>query len=93
MGNRLVVQFARGSRRNETYPHQERTIPRPRRTPFRMQISGLPFETSWQVSSSLYRMTVGPLDTFFEAVLSFASDHHHNYMEPSMALIAGYAMS
>ncbi|KAF2843326.1 hypothetical protein M501DRAFT_994222, partial [Patellaria atrata CBS 101060] len=49
MGERLVVQFARGSRRNENFPgHQERVAPRPRRTPFRMQISGLPAETSWQ---------------------------------------------
>ncbi|EON65289.1 hypothetical protein W97_04527 [Coniosporium apollinis CBS 100218] len=48
MGERLVVQFARGSRRNEPFAHQERTAPRPRRTAFRMQITGLPVETSWQ---------------------------------------------
>ncbi|KAL1632809.1 hypothetical protein SLS56_003299 [Neofusicoccum ribis] len=49
MGERLVVQFARGSRRqNDGYSHQERAVPRPRRTPFRMSITGLPVETSWQ---------------------------------------------
>jgi hypothetical protein len=54
MGERLVVQFARGARRNDQAPHpyQERSAPRPRRTPFRMQITSLPVETSWQVSSS-----------------------------------------
>jgi len=53
LGERLVVQFARGSRRNEEYPRQERAPPRPRRTPYRMQITGLPAETSWQVSLHL----------------------------------------
>ncbi|KAJ6170385.1 hypothetical protein N7485_007731 [Penicillium canescens] len=48
-GERLTVQFARGPRRKEAFPGpQERNnLPRPRRTVFRMQISGLP-ETSWQ---------------------------------------------
>lgn len=49
MGERLIVQFARGSRRNENFVPHERTAPRPRRTPFRMRISNLPLETSWQV--------------------------------------------
>ncbi|KAF2425279.1 hypothetical protein EJ08DRAFT_617483 [Tothia fuscella] len=49
MGERLVVQFARGARRNDQpHPYQERTAPRPRRTPYRMQITSLPVETSWQ---------------------------------------------
>ncbi|KAK1771840.1 hypothetical protein QBC33DRAFT_169492 [Phialemonium atrogriseum] len=53
MGERLTVQFARGSRHREGAPgggfgNHERTAPRPRRTPHRMQISGLPTETSWQ---------------------------------------------
>ncbi|KAF2761252.1 hypothetical protein EJ05DRAFT_497803 [Pseudovirgaria hyperparasitica] len=49
MGERLVVQFARGSRaRNENFPNQERVTPRPRRTPFRMDITGLSTDTSWQ---------------------------------------------
>lgn len=53
MGERLVVQFARGARRNDNAPHfQERTAPRPRRTAFRMSITSLPAETSWQVSNS-----------------------------------------
>jgi len=53
MGERLVVQFARGSRGANEGGFRgppERSAPRPRRTPFRMQISGLPPETSWQVS-------------------------------------------
>ncbi|KAF2748017.1 hypothetical protein M011DRAFT_476648 [Sporormia fimetaria CBS 119925] len=48
MGERLVVQFARGSRRNENFVPHERAAPRPRRTPYRMRISNLPVETSWQ---------------------------------------------
>ncbi|ROV96616.1 hypothetical protein VPNG_09001 [Cytospora leucostoma] len=50
MGERLTVQFARGSRHRENggYPTHERSAPRPRRTPHRMQISGLPTDTSWQ---------------------------------------------
>lgn len=51
-GERLTVQFARGPRRKENFPGptDRPAVPRPRRTMFRMQISGLP-ETSWQVSS------------------------------------------
>ena len=51
MGERLVVQFARGSTRPRDGPGygQERMAPRPRRTVHRMTITGLPFETSWQV--------------------------------------------
>jgi len=48
MGERLTVQFARGSRQRDTFAAPERAAPRPRRTPHRMQISGLPGETSWQ---------------------------------------------
>ncbi|KUI52993.1 Pre-mRNA-splicing factor srp2 [Cytospora mali] len=50
MGERLTVQFARGSRHRENggFPTHERSAPRPRRTPHRMQISGLPTDTSWQ---------------------------------------------
>ncbi|PNS19420.1 hypothetical protein CAC42_2597 [Sphaceloma murrayae] len=50
MGERLVVQFARGGnkppREFDGPPH--RAPPRPRRTVHRMTISGLPPETSWQ---------------------------------------------
>lgn len=50
MGERLTVQFARGSRHREGGAGPtERSAPRPRRTAFRMQISGLPSDTSWQV--------------------------------------------
>ncbi|KAF2236879.1 hypothetical protein EV356DRAFT_54508 [Viridothelium virens] len=49
MGERLVVQFARGSnRRPDGYHDMQRAAPRPRRTQFRMTITGLPVETSWQ---------------------------------------------
>ncbi|KJZ74610.1 hypothetical protein HIM_05960 [Hirsutella minnesotensis 3608] len=49
MGERLTVQFARGSRQREQgFGNHERAPPRPRRTPHRMQITGLPNETSWQ---------------------------------------------
>lgn len=55
MGERLTVQFARGARHRDQgntggYNNQERnTAPRPRRSPHRMQITGLPNDTSWQV--------------------------------------------
>ncbi|KAI1846022.1 hypothetical protein JX265_000946 [Neoarthrinium moseri] len=49
MGERLTVQFARGSRHREGFANNhERPPPRPRRTPHRMQITGLPNDTSWQ---------------------------------------------
>jgi len=58
MGERLTVQFARGSRHRDAFSNgggsggggggHDRSAPRPRRTPHRMQISGLPGETSWQ---------------------------------------------
>jgi transcription initiation factor TFIID subunit 15 len=51
MNERLIVQFAKGSRREPYHPH-ERPPPRPRRTPYKMTITGLPVETSWQVSMS-----------------------------------------
>lgn len=47
MGERLVVQFAKGGKRPE---FRDRMAPRPRRTQHRMQITGLPADTSWQVS-------------------------------------------
>ncbi|KAH2537738.1 hypothetical protein KXW97_006053 [Aspergillus fumigatus] len=48
-GERLTVQFARGPRRKENFPGppDRPNMPRPRRTIFRMLVSGLP-ETSWQ---------------------------------------------
>ncbi|KIW08241.1 hypothetical protein, variant [Verruconis gallopava] len=49
MGERMIVQFARGARKREDAPaYHERTVPRPRRTLFRMSITNLPPETSWQ---------------------------------------------
>lgn len=53
MGERLVVQPARGSdrtreRRDNDYPPQ-RAGPRPRRTVHRMTMTGLPDGASWQV--------------------------------------------
>ena len=52
MGERLTVQFARGARHREQgsgYNNERNSAPRPRRTPHRMQITGLPNDTSWQV--------------------------------------------
>ncbi|KNG81481.1 hypothetical protein ANOM_010498 [Aspergillus nomiae NRRL 13137] len=48
-GERLTVQFARGPRRKENFPGpmDRPNMPRPRRTAYRMMVSGLP-ETSWQ---------------------------------------------
>ncbi|MDI1492988.1 MAG: hypothetical protein OHK93_004772 [Ramalina farinacea] len=46
-GQRVTVQFARGSRPRD-YPMPDRTHPRPRRTAFRLSITGLPGDTSWQ---------------------------------------------
>ncbi|KAH8695366.1 hypothetical protein BGW36DRAFT_429246 [Talaromyces proteolyticus] len=49
-GERLTVQFARGPRHKETFNGQSDRFgaSKPRRTVFRMQVSGLPSETSWQ---------------------------------------------
>ena len=67
MGERLVVQFARGSTRpRDDHGFAPRMAPRPRRTVHRMTITGLPFETSWQVSNSLSRLRFGP-DVFATA--------------------------
>lgn len=75
MGERLVVQFARGSRRqNDGYSHQERAVPRPRRTPFRMSITGLPVETSWQVSN--LPVTLGSETFGFPSLSTFPSPIH-----------------
>src|ERR1700722_749376 len=51
-GERLTVQFARGPRHKENFsgPPDRNAPPRPRRTIYRMQITGLPTDTSWQVS-------------------------------------------
>jgi hypothetical protein len=51
-GERLTVQFARGPRHKEAFngPADRPPPPRPRRTVYRMQITGLPTDTSWQVS-------------------------------------------
>ncbi|MCJ1410164.1 hypothetical protein MMC19_004249 [Ptychographa xylographoides] len=45
---RLTVQFARGSRPRDTFAAPDHTRPRPRRTAFRMQLTGLAEGTSWQ---------------------------------------------
>lgn len=56
-GERLTVQFARGPRRKDDFGPQERQAPRPRRTIYRMQITGLHSDTSWQVGC--YKNTIG----------------------------------
>lgn len=55
-GERLTVQFARGPRRKDDFGPQERQAPRPRRTIYRMQITGLQSDTSWQVSKNKSRI-------------------------------------
>ncbi|KAL8817308.1 MAG: hypothetical protein Q9191_008171 [Dirinaria sp. TL-2023a] len=47
-GSRLTVQFARGSRPHDAFAMHDRQRPKPRRTANRMQITGLPGDTSWQ---------------------------------------------
>jgi len=46
--SRLTVQFARGTRPRNDFQQPDRTHPRPRRTAFRMQLTGLAEGTSWQ---------------------------------------------
>lgn len=49
MGNRLVVQFARGGRPREAMPGPyDRPQPRTRRTIYRMSMSNLSSDVSWQ---------------------------------------------
>lgn len=57
------MQFARGPRRKENFPGgpmDRPGMPRPRRTIYRMLVSGLPETTSWQVSSPLLGWTLFP---------------------------------
>lgn len=72
MGERLTVQFARGSRNREPggFGNHERAPLRPRRTPHRMQITGLPSDTSWQVCA-IFPFLVPGLQG------SLSSHHHH----------------
>ncbi|KAA6406367.1 MAG: pre-mrna splicing factor [Lasallia pustulata] len=65
-GSRLTVQFARGSRQRDTFTAPDRTHPRPRRTAHRMQITGLPGETSWQDLKDFARRS--GLDVVFSEV-------------------------
>jgi len=62
--SRLTVQFARGSRPRDTFAAPDRTHPRPRRTAFRMQLTGLAEGTSWQVSlTSPHSLVLGSITT------------------------------
>lgn len=51
MGERIIVQFARGGNRprDDAGYAAPRVAPRPRRTLHRMTVMGLPLDTSWQV--------------------------------------------
>lgn len=74
MGERLVVQFARGSTRpRDGQEMQPRMAPRPRRTVHRMTITGLPFETSWQVSKVLVLVCKSTYSAFFGRCASAGS--------------------
>lgn len=63
-GERLTVQFARGPRRKDDFGPQERQAPRPRRTIYRMTITGLQSDTSWQDLKDFARST-GQLDVVY----------------------------
>jgi hypothetical protein len=52
-GQRLTVQFARGARPRDAFAPPDRVHPRPRRTAYRMQLTGLAEGTSWQVSYNI----------------------------------------
>lgn len=81
MGERLTVQFARGTRNRDTFANTERTAPRPRRTPHRMQISGLPGETSWQVC---YPRSLSGLLDLKELCYLDSAQLEHDIWTPSM---------
>jgi len=49
MGSRLNVQFARGGRERREPFYPDRPAPRTRRTLYRLNVTGLQGETSWQV--------------------------------------------
>jgi hypothetical protein len=51
MGSRLNVQFARGGRERREPFFPDRPAPRTRRTLYRLNVTGLQGETSWQVRS------------------------------------------
>lgn len=64
-GERLTVQFARGPRRKDDFSGPaDRNAPRPRRTIYRMQITGLQPETSWQDLKDFARNS-GQLDVVY----------------------------
>ncbi|KAL2408391.1 hypothetical protein ABEF95_002416 [Exophiala dermatitidis] len=64
-GERLTVQFARGPRRKDDFNGpSDRNIPRPRRTIYRMQITGLQPDTSWQDLKDFARNS-GQLDVVY----------------------------
>jgi len=64
-GERLTVQFARGPRRKDDFSGPpDRNVPRPRRTIYRMQISGLQPDTSWQDLKDFARSS-GQLDVVY----------------------------
>ncbi|KIV78725.1 hypothetical protein PV11_06343 [Exophiala sideris] len=64
-GERLTVQFARGPRRKDDFNGPpDRNVPRPRRTVFRMQITGLQPDTSWQDLKDFARNS-GQLDVVY----------------------------
>jgi hypothetical protein len=95
MGERLTVQFARGSRARNDFAATDRTAPRPRRTPHRMQISGLPGETSWQVCYScsfipdvwIFRIAIWILSGFMFGTMWYISKRPRVYVVAIQACI------
>lgn len=66
------MQFARGPRRKDDFSGPpDRNVPRPRRTVYRMQITGLQPDTSWQVRHFLlYTLIVRVMVIDVSTVLS-----------------------
>lgn len=90
-GERLTVQFARGPRRKDDFSGPpDRNIPRPRRTIYRMQITGLQPETSWQVRfpRSVHLHALLPwIEVFQRLVISYPNRvHFPEIMFPSTEL-------
>jgi len=63
-GERLTVQFARGPRKRDEFGAPDRNVPRPRRTIYRMNLTGLATETSWQDLKDFARSS-GQLDVVY----------------------------
>ncbi|KAK1672909.1 hypothetical protein BDP55DRAFT_634422 [Colletotrichum godetiae] len=90
MGERLTVQFARGTRHREGgsaggFGNNERAPPRPRRTPHRMQITGLPTDTSWQDLKDFARQS--SLDVVYSETPRDGNGRGYVTLNPLLAIV------